>query len=121
MNRRITEKNWFEVAKITSIYEKNKIKLLFSFVKSILQIASLQRRHKFETFLCVGSSIAIPMFIVGYLFKTKRVFIESHTRVNDLSATTKILLKFGLADRIYVQWPELANLHDKLLYRGNLL
>ncbi|WP_281560868.1 hypothetical protein [Thalassomonas sp. RHCl1] len=121
MNREISEDNWFEVEKITSIYEKNKLKLSFAFMKSMVQIASLQRRHKFETLLCVGSSIAVPMFIVGGLFRTKRVFIESHTRVNDISSTTKILLKFGLADRIYVQWPELANQHEKLLYKGNLL
>ena len=71
--------------------------------------------------ICVGSSLAIPVFFVSKILIKKTIFIESITRVDCLSTTAEILLKLKICDRLYVQWVELEYLSKKILYKGGLL
>jgi len=61
------------------------------------------------------------MFFVARLKSIKCVFVESMARVEGLSRTGQLIEFFGLADRIYVQWPELEVAGRQRIYKGGVL
>lgn len=69
----------------------------------------------------VGSSSAVPLLLCGRLLRRKTVFIESVTRFDHLSTTGRLILWLHLADRFYVQWPQLQRLVPKANYAGTVL
>lgn len=71
--------------------------------------------------IVVASSIAMPVFIMAKLMNIKTIFIESITRVHQLSTTGKLILNLNLANRFYIQWPELAKQQPKAIYKGTVL
>jgi beta-1,4-N-acetylglucosaminyltransferase len=68
-----------------------------------------------------GAEIAIPAFYVGkILFRTRLIFLESLTRVTDLSYTGKLL--YPIVDLFLVQWHELLKkAGPKAVYGGRLI
>lgn len=71
------------------------------------------------TCLPVCLSIAVLRYLC--LVKTKIIFVESVCRVKKLSMTGIILYKFRIADKIMVQWSELATKYPRTTYVGILL
>jgi len=120
-NRAVEAKDEFEIPKITSIYDRNILRSSISFVKCIIETIKVLRKVKYDAIICIGSSVAIPVFIAGKIFNVKRVFIESITRINRISRTADLLLKLKLCNRIYVQWESLASINKNLVFRGNVL
>ena len=68
-----------------------------------------------------GAEIAIPAFYVGkILFRTQLIYLETLTRVKNLSLTGKVL--YPIVDLFLVQWPELLEkAGPKAIYGGRLL
>ena len=68
-----------------------------------------------------GAEIAIPAFYVGkLLFRTRLIYLETLTRVKDLSLTGKVL--YPIVDLFLVQWPELLKkAGPKAVYGGRLI
>ena len=52
-----------------------------------------------------GAGVAVPFIVLAKLLGIRTVFIESFTRVDDLSLSAKLVLPF--IDKLYVQWEEL--------------
>lgn len=71
--------------------------------------------------VCVGSSICIPAFLVGRMKGVRCVFVESMARVDNLSRTGRLIETLRLADRLYVQWPELTRGHQRRLFKGAVI
>lgn len=90
-------------------------------VSNILASSSIVRESKPDFIICVGSSVCVPMFFVARLKSIRCVFVESMARVDDLSRTGRLIEFFGLADRIYVQWPELEVAGRQRIYKGGVL
>ncbi len=78
-------------------------------------------RFRPDSLLCVGASLALPLFATGKLCRVPTVFVESVTRVAKLSDTGLWLLKLRLCDRFYVQWPRQAEIDPRCVYRGTVL
>ncbi len=77
-------------------------------------------RRRPHLLFSTGSEIAIPPFLVGkYLFGARTVYLESLTRINDLSLTGRIL--YRMADLFLVQWKELVEKYPRALFRGSLI
>ena len=55
--------------------------------------------------LSTGAGVAVPFTILAKLVGIKTVFIESFTRVEELSLSARMILPF--LDIIYVQWEQL--------------
>lgn len=68
-----------------------------------------------------GAEIAIPAFYVGkILFRARLIYLETLTRVKDLSLTGKVL--YPVVDLFLVQWPELLKkTGPKAVYGGRLI
>ncbi|MGF1487832.1 MAG: PssD/Cps14F family polysaccharide biosynthesis glycosyltransferase [Prochloraceae cyanobacterium] len=63
------------------------------------------RQEKPQMILSTGAGVAVPFIIVGKIYKCKTVFVESYTRVKELSLSAKLVLPF--LDILYVQWRQL--------------
>ncbi|KGF72762.1 glucosyl transferase [Neosynechococcus sphagnicola sy1] len=66
--------------------------------------------------LSTGAGVAVPFLIVGKLLGCQTVFIESITRVRQLSLSARLVLPF--LDALYVQWPELLIRYPQAEYIG---
>jgi len=89
--------------------------------KNLFQSIKILKKTQPECLICIGSSICIPSFAIAKMAKIPRIFIESITRTDTLSETGKIIQKYKLSSRFYVQWPEQSREKDGLLYRGTVL
>jgi UDP-N-acetylglucosamine transferase subunit ALG13 len=87
----------------------------------ILTISELKifLREKPDIIISTGSEIAIPMIYLSKILGKKVIFIESLTRISDLSFTGKIVRI--ATDVFLVQWEELTKQYEDTLFKGNLL
>ena len=72
-------------------------------------------RERPTAIIGVASPICLPLFIWGKLFQARCVFIESITRTSKLSLTGRLAITLRLADKLYVQWPELLSSHPQAM------
>ncbi len=92
------------------------ITLLVSFL-TIFRIFLKRRPH---IIFSTGSEIAVPAFLLGrFVFRARTIYMESLTRVHDLSMTGKLLYRF--AHVFLVQWFELKKKYKKAFYQGRLI
>ena len=62
-------------------------------------------QEKPQMILSTGAGVSVPFIIMGKINGCKTVFVESYTRVQELSLSAKIVRSF--LDILYVQWPQL--------------
>ncbi len=68
--------------------------------------------------LTTGAGVAVPFVWVGRLFGARAVFVESLSRIDDLSLSCRLVRP--VCDRIYVQWPELQGKAPGVRYAGQV-
>jgi UDP-N-acetylglucosamine:LPS N-acetylglucosamine transferase len=66
--------------------------------------------------LTTGAGVAVPFAWVARLFGARVVFVESLTRIDGPSMSCRMIAP--VAERVYVQWPELAERYSRAIYRG---
>jgi beta-1,4-N-acetylglucosaminyltransferase len=89
------------------------IRSLFVNVGAALRLISRERP---STIVTTGSSIAVPFAWVGRLFGARVVYVESFTRIESVSLSCRLIRP--VADRVYVQWPELLALLPDARFAG---
>ena len=68
--------------------------------------------------LSTGAGVAVPFAWLARLFGARVVYVESFTRIEGLSLSGRLVRP--VADRLYVQWPELAEAEPSAEYPGNV-
>lgn len=74
-----------------------------------------------DAIVCVATSMAVPLCLIGKLHGITTVFVESITRVSKPSSTGNLLTRLRLCDRFYVQWPDAARLYPNAVFKGSVL
>jgi len=69
--------------------------------------------------LSTGSGIALATCMLGKLFGSKIIYIESGARVVAPSKTGKFMYKY--ADVFYVQWKSMLKVYPDAIYVGGLI
>jgi hypothetical protein len=77
------------------------------------------RDYRPNVILSTGAALAVPFFIVGRLHRTRCVYVESFTRVNNLSWSGRIVYPFAHA--FFVQWPSLTKRFRKAKHVGSVV
>jgi beta-1,4-N-acetylglucosaminyltransferase len=77
---------------------------------------SVIRRSRPAVVLTTGAGVAIPFAWVARLHGARVVYVESLTRITDPSLSWRLIAP--VADRMYVQWPELAERIRRARYAG---
>lgn len=65
-----------------------------------------------------GAGIAVPFCWVARLHGARVVYVESITRIDGPSLSLRLIAP--VADRIYVQWPELVDQVPGSVYQGSV-
>jgi beta-1,4-N-acetylglucosaminyltransferase len=86
---------------------------------SLVQAAGLLLRCRPQAVLGSGPAVFVPPALLGKLVGAKVIFVETGSRITELSLTGKIMLR--LADRFFVQWEPLHQRYPQAIYAGRLL
>ena len=76
-------------------------------------------KYRPKVIVSTGSNIAVPLFIIGKLYGSKIIFIETRAKVYTKSMTG--ILVRHMADQIFVQWPEMLTFYPEAKYCGVLV
>lgn len=72
-----------------------------------------------DVVLSTGAALAVPFLLGARLRGRRAVYVESFTRVHDLSLSGRIVYPFASA--VFVQWPSLAERRPRARYVGSVL
>ena len=90
------------------------------FVANVFRIAAIFRRERPDYIVSTGAEIAVPAFLVGWVFGIPRLYIECGCQVTEPSLTGRMLLR--ISTRFFVQWRELvARYNGRAEYAGSLI
>jgi len=81
--------------------------------------AKIIPREKPRVIISTGAGVAIPFLYLGRLLGARTVYIESLTRITDLSLTGRLV--YPIVHDFFVQWPELAGRYPRARYRGQVV
>jgi UDP-N-acetylglucosamine:LPS N-acetylglucosamine transferase len=89
----------------------------------LLVVAFLQTFWYFITerpvvLISTGSGIAVPAFLLARLFGVHSIYVESFTRIKELSQTGRVA--YRLAEVLFVQHQSLLDLYPKARYAGSV-
>ncbi len=79
----------------------------------------LLRKLKPDMILTTGSGVAAPFIWLARLYGIPSVFVESITRITEISLTGRISKPF--ATKLLVQWPELVSKYPGSEYHGRIV
>lgn len=104
-------------------YEVNQInrkeKMFFlKFIILVYKCFIIFIKEKPDVIISTGALIAIPISLIGKIFRKKVIFIESFAKVNTPTLTGKILYRFS--DLFIVQWRSMKKVYPKAVYRGGI-
>jgi UDP-N-acetylglucosamine:LPS N-acetylglucosamine transferase len=92
---------------------------VFNLVRNFVLAWRLTRRLRPRVVISTGAGIAVPFSWVGRLRGARVVYIESLARIEEPSLSCRLLKP--VADRIYVQWPELRETLEDAHYAGTVV
>ena len=91
---------------------------LKNFFRNLPLAWRLVRELKPAVILSTGAALAVPFAWVGRALGAKVVYVESLTRIERVSLSCRLISP--VTDRLYVQWPELAERTPRARYAGNV-
>lgn len=92
---------------------------LFKYLLNFLQSFVLFVRKRPKIIFSTGSGIALATCILGKLFGSKIIYLETGARISTPSRTGKLM--YRLADVFIVQWKPLLYHYPEALYVGPLI
>jgi len=123
------EKSDYEIFRIPRSREvrQSYASSVISTLVSMLRCAPLVYGLNCDILLCNGPGTCVPVCFFAYIYnlilfrQCQIIFIESMCRVESLSTTGKLLYFFGIADEVFVQWPQLTKKYARSIYLGRLV
>ena len=91
---------------------------IFKYFYLCLKTIYLYFKIRPNAIVTTGTHTAGPMCIIGKIFKSKVIYIETFANRNKKTATGKLIYK--IADLFIVQWEEMLELDPKAVYGGSI-
>jgi beta-1,4-N-acetylglucosaminyltransferase len=91
---------------------------LGNLLRNLRLARSVIGRERPSAILTTGAGLAVPFAWVGRLHRVPTIYVESFTRIEELSLSARLISP--VASRVYVQWPELAAARPQARFAGNL-
>jgi UDP-N-acetylglucosamine:LPS N-acetylglucosamine transferase len=95
------------------------VRNLPNLLRNLVLAHKLLRKHKPDMILTTGSGVAAPFIWLARLRGIPTVFVESITRITEISLTGRISRPF--ATKLLVQWPELLHKYPGAEYHGRIV
>ncbi len=87
-------------------------------LRNLWLAVSVIRRARPRVILTTGAGVAVPFAWVGRLGGARVVYVESFTRIDGPSLSCRMIAP--VADRLYVQWPDLLGRLRRSRHVGNV-
>ena len=87
-------------------------------IKMMFEQFGIFIKEKPDVIVTTGAAVAIPMCIIGKVFRKKVIYIESYARMTTPNKTGKLIYKF--ADLFIIQWEELRKYYPNAVYGGSI-
>lgn len=87
-------------------------------LRNLRLAVSVIRRARPRVILTTGAGVAVPFAWVGRLSGARVVYVESFTRIEGPSLSCRMIAP--VADRLYVQWPDLLGRLRRSRHVGNV-
>lgn len=91
---------------------------IFKYLALCFKTIYLYIRINPKVIITTGTHTAGPMCIIGKIFGSKVVYIETFANINKKTATGKLI--YPIADLFIVQWKEMLKLYPKAKYGGSI-
>ena len=91
-------------------------KYIFIYFFLCLKTVYLYLKIRPKVIVTTGTHTAGPMCIIGKIFGSKIVYIETFANTSTKTATGKLL--YPIADLFIVQWEEMSKIYRKAVYGG---
>lgn len=91
---------------------------LVNLLRNLVLAWSVVRRVRPQLLITTGAGVAVPFAWIARLRGARVIYVESITRVEGPSLSCRLIAP--VADRIYVQWPELADRMRSAVYAGSV-
>ena len=93
----------------------------WNFMAACVEAFRMVRRLRPDVILGMSTASSAALFLAGRLHGARCIYVESLTRVDDLSLTGRIVYHTRLANVIYGQWPQLSRRLPRVRYAGAVL
>ena len=91
---------------------------IFKYFYLCLRTVYLYFKIRPKVIITTGTHTAGPMCIIGKIFGSKIIYIETIANTNKKTATGKLI--YPIADLFIVQWEEMLKLYQKAVYGGTI-
>jgi UDP-N-acetylglucosamine:LPS N-acetylglucosamine transferase len=88
-------------------------------LKNLVLASRLLRTNRPDLILTTGSGVAAPFLWLAKLLRIPTIFVESITRITELSLTARMVRPF--VTKMLVQWPELQTKYPGVEYHGRIV
>lgn len=88
------------------------------FFRNLFMAVRLLRRLRPRVIVTTGAGVAVPFAWIGRMLGARVVYIESLSRVDDVSLSCRLISP--VADRVYGQWPEFVRAYPHARYAGSV-
>ena len=92
---------------------------LFKYLVNAVQSTWLFLRKRPKVIFTTGAGIALATCLLGKIFGSRLIYLESGARITTLSRTGKLL--YGRVDAFIVQWKPLQEQYPESIYVGSLM
>lgn len=94
------------------------LKYIFQFTYNCFKTVYLYFKIKPKYIVTTGTHTAGPMCVLGKIFGSKIIYIETFANRNTKTATGRLIYKF--ADLFIVQWEEMLKIYPKAKLGGSI-
>ena len=115
----VTNKNMLEGSHFCRIHIiRDTQNNLFIHAINTFSAARILLREKPRALFSTGGPICLPFALLAKLTGTRFVYLDTMSRVTELSNSGKLIQKLGLSDSFLCQWQETASKYDGAEYHG---
>lgn len=99
-----SEDTRINVDRVVDYHNSSKIKPLLSFFSGFIRSLKAIKGKHFDLLISTGPSVSIPACMVAKLYGIKVIHIESWSRIESISRTTRLIRLLNLADVVVYQY-----------------
>ncbi|MCU7710176.1 MULTISPECIES: PssD/Cps14F family polysaccharide biosynthesis glycosyltransferase [Priestia] len=103
---------------VSDLIRTNKFVSCVRMAKMMIEQFGIFLKERPDVIITTGAAVAIPMCLIGKIFKRKVIYIESFARINTPNKTGQLIYKF--ADLFIIQWEELEKHYPEAVYGGSI-
>ncbi|NQX60417.1 PssD/Cps14F family polysaccharide biosynthesis glycosyltransferase [Paenibacillus qinlingensis] len=98
--------------------ERKNLLLIIHLLLNLLLSVYILMKERPKVIITTGAGAVLGLCLLGKIFGSKIVYIESFAKVYTASVTGRLI--YHIADQFYIQWEQLREVYPDGTYRGSL-